>query len=75
MVMAEFLNLLMVLLKYLSMSFSLYSNGIVLFTLWALSQRKNKPLRKLDKAYFELSNNPQIIDILNFYVHQMGKKS
>lgn len=42
MVMAEFLNLFMVLLYYLSMSFSLYSNGFVLCTRWVLSQRKNK---------------------------------
>lgn len=75
MVMAEFLNLFMVLLHYLSISFSLYSNGFMLCTLWVLSQRKNKPLRKLDKLCLKVTNNPQIIYTLNLYVHQIGEKS
>lgn len=75
MVMAEFLNLFMVLLHYLSVSFIPCSNCFVLCTLWVLSQRKNKPLRKLDKVCLKLTNNLQIIYTLNFYVHQIGKKS
>lgn len=73
--MAEFLNLFMALLHYLSMSFILCSNCFVLCTLWVLSQRRNKPLRKPDKVCLKLTNNLQIIYTPNFYVHKIGKKS